>query len=515
MKKQLLALVALCAVSGWADVDQNVQNDEPVLLPLTNLVWRCGPNARIENGILTVDVPPEKAKHGGTAWADLDLAPYRGHGVKMTVRARGERIAQPPQTWLGLKFQFSWVDEFGQTHWPNTHGRVGDFEEQEIVVTENFKAHTPAKGRFMLGLQKTSGKVVFDLNTLKAGISDGLFRVVNEDWTCRYPPETLRAGQPNLRGVMLPGGPCREDDFKTLREWGATLARYQMTRWFSEKGKNRDLADFDRWLDGKLDHLERDVLPWARKYGIQICIDLHVPPGGRDETNDLAMYYDKTYAAHFVTCWRRIATRFKGQSNIYGYDLINEPVQTRRATVADYWTLQRLAAEEIRKIDPTTPIIIEAVQWDSADAFAYLSPLRLDNIIYQVHMYQPGEYTHQGVHAKTADYGHYPWPNPEKKWDKDYIRSRLAPVRAFEKKHNAKIYVGEFSAINWAEGADRYIADCIDVFNEYNWDWTFHAFREWPGWSVEHVGTNARDLHPSSDNPRKRALLEGLRKGIK
>ena len=59
MKKQLLALVALCAVSVWADVDQNVQNDEPVLLPLTNLVWRCGPNARIENGILTVDVPPE------------------------------------------------------------------------------------------------------------------------------------------------------------------------------------------------------------------------------------------------------------------------------------------------------------------------------------------------------------------------------------------------------------------------------------------------------------------------
>ena len=480
MKKCLLIVAALGVASALAQIDQSVQNDEPILLPLTNLVWHCGPNTRIENGILTVDVPPEKAKHGGSAWADLDLAPYRGHGVKMTVRARGERIAKPPQTWLGLKFQFSWVDEFGQTHWPNTHGRVGDFEEQEIDVKENFKAHTPAKGRFMLGLQKTSGKVVFDLNTLKAGISDGLFRVVNEDWTCRYPPETLRAGQPNLRGVMLPGGPCKEDDFKTLQAWGATLARYQMTRWFSAKGKNRDLADFDKWLDGKLDHLERDVLPWARKYGIQICIDLHVPPGGRDETNDLAMYYEKIYAEHFVTCWRRIATRFKGQSNIYGYDLINEPVQ-----------------------------------WDSADSFAYLSPLRLDNIIYQVHMYQPGEYTHQGVHAKKPDYTRHPWPNPEKKWDKDYIRSRLAPVRAFEKKHNAKIYVGEFSAINWAEGADRYIADCIDVFNEYNWDWTFHAFREWAGWSVEHVGTNARDLHPSSDNPRKRALLEGLRKGIK
>ena len=93
--KKALALVSLCAVSVWADVDQNVQNDDPVLLPLTNLVWHCGPNARIENGILTVDVPPEKAKYGGSAWADIDLAPYCGRGVKMTVRARGERIAKP------------------------------------------------------------------------------------------------------------------------------------------------------------------------------------------------------------------------------------------------------------------------------------------------------------------------------------------------------------------------------------------------------------------------------------
>ena len=509
MKLNLCIIGAICAVSLAAE--QNVQNAEPVLLPLTNLVWHCGQNARIENGILTVDVPPGKAKQGGSAWAEVDLTPYRGHGVKMTVRAKGERIAKPPQHWLGLKFQFSWVDETGQPHWPNTPSRVGDFDEQEIAVRESFKSHTPSKGSFSLGLQSTSGKVVFDLNTLKAGISDGLFHVVNQDWKCSYPPEVLRAGKRNLRGVMLPSAPCKEDDFKTLREWGANLARYQMTRWFSESGKNRDLADFDRWLDGKLDHLERDVLPWGRKYGVQICIDLHVPPGGRDESRDFAMYYDKKYADHFVECWRRIARRFKGQSGIYGYDLINEPVQTRRATAVDYWTLQRITAEEIRKIDPVTPIIIESAEWDSAGAFAYLSPLRLDNVIYQVHMYEPGVYTHQGVFEHKPGYTRYPWPNPAKKWDKDFIRAHLEPVRAFEKRHNAKIYVGEFSAINWAEGADRYIADCIEVFNEYNWDWTFHAFREWAGWSVEHVGPNRDELRPSDDNPRKRALLNGLR----
>ena len=64
---------------------------------------------------------------------------------------------------------------------------------------------------------------------------------------------------------MLPGSRCREEDFRTLHGWGATLARYQMTRHFDKIGANRDLADYDRWLDGKLDHLEREVLPWAKK----------------------------------------------------------------------------------------------------------------------------------------------------------------------------------------------------------------------------------------------------------
>ena len=66
-----------------------------------------------------------------------------------------------------------------------------------------------------------------------------------------------------------------------------------------------------------------------------------------------------------------------------------------------------------------------------------------------------------------------------------------------------------------AVGADRYIADCIALFREYGWDWTYHAFREWEGWSVEHepvsFGTTPDSFRPSADNPRKRALLEGLK----
>ena len=104
-----------------------------------------------------------------------------------------------------------------------------------------------------------------------------------------------------------------------------------------------------------------------------------------------------------------------------------------------------------------------------------------------------------------------PYPCTDKGWDKDYLRRILIPVRTFEKRHGAKIYVGEFSAAAWAPGADEYLRDCTDLFSEFGWDWTYHAFRESPCWSVEHEGPDGRHLIPSADNPRKRALQEGLR----
>jgi len=39
----------------------------------------------------------------------------------------------------------------------------------------------------------------------------------------------------------------------------------------------------------------------------------------------------------------------------------------------------------------------------------------------------------------------------------------------------------------------------------------YHAFREWSGWSVEHEGEGDGSLRFSVGNPRKRALLDGLR----
>ncbi|MBR4617516.1 MAG: hypothetical protein IKO55_18055 [Kiritimatiellae bacterium] len=62
-------------------------------------------------------------------------------------------------------------------------------------------------------------------------------------------------------------------------------------------------------------------------------------------------------------------------------------------------------------------------------------------------------------------------------------------------------------------GADQYLRDSISIFEELGWDWIYHEYREFRGWNVEiealSRGRNAQTV-PSPDNPRKRAVLDGL-----
>jgi hypothetical protein len=105
----------------------------------------------------------------------------------------------------------------------------------------------------------------------------------------------------------------------------------------------------------------------------------------------------------------------------------------------------------------------------------------------------------------------------KKIYDADVLRAILKPVREFQLAYNAHIYVGEFSAIRWAPGASQYLSDAINIFESYGWDWTYHAFREWPGWSVEHADQPVdKGVHiPAATTARKEVLLSWFAKNQK
>jgi len=452
---------------------------------------------------LRVTVPPEKQAAGNMIRIPMDIAACRGCVLLLECSAKADNVSKPAADYLGVKFMLHYQSDTQGPVWQNENNVNGTFDWRKLSFTTRI-ADDARDGEISLGLQGSSGTAWFD------DVKITVFKTpVTRPAPMRNPPPAFKGHDlPRLRGVMSPNE-FKDEDMRVLgSEWKANLIRWQITRNWGKPGTDRDLAEYDRWLDAELDDLAK-ALDACRKYGIKVVVDMHSPPGGRYPNHDLAIFNEPLYQDHWVSIWEKIARRFKGHPAVWGYDLINEPVQNTPspAGVADYLGAQVRAARAIRKIDADTPIIIESAEWDSAAGYKDLEPVDVPKVIYQVHMYVPGEFTHQGVNGPWKPVT-YPGTIRGQNWNKEQIRKTLQPVRDFQLAYNVHIYAGEFSAARWAPGAADYLKDTIGIFEEYGWDWTYHAYREWDGWSVEH-GSDPNDHQPAREpTDRKKLLLE-------
>ena len=489
----------------------------PEPLPVPPLEWRLPSHARRDGNRLVVSIAPGEESSDGRATARLDPAIFQGRGnhcIRFRIRAKGTGIAKPKVSYHGLKFMAKLESVNGSPSWPGAPNRPGDWGEEEISFEVSLSRKELSAVTLYLGLEQGAGTVEFDLDSLRIEDVGEVQPPVNQEFRVAYPRSVRQQGA--SRGVMLAIRLDKdwEDDFSTLESWGANLARYQISKDWKKAGGWERNEDYDEYFNGALDILENEVLPAAERHGVRIVVDMHATPGARNAAEENRIFFEQRYAEHYVAVWKRVAERFKGDKRIYGYDLVNEPMQRGPAPYS-YLLIQYAAAKAIRSVDPDATIILAANGYGHPVGFETLSPIQMDNVVYTAHCYVPMGFTHQGTHNKKRD-GLAFWPDPAKNWDKETIRKGLAPMLEFSRKHNARIFVGEFSAITWAPGADQWIRDCCEVLNEYGWDWCYHAFREWEGWSVEKTWkgldpkTNRDIFESTDDDPRKLALLKGL-----
>ncbi len=453
---------------------------------------------------------PEAAATGTYLTVPFDVSRYRGKVLSVFCRVRAAEVSRPAAYYNGVKVMVHLRDD-GRPSWKQLSRIWGSFDWRELSfsfpVTDSMSG-----GEIQLGLQDSSGSVDFaDLRIEVLPLTEFYPSVAKlpAGFRAEYSPRL--AALPPLRGAMSPTV-YRKGDIDVLASWGGNLLRWQMNAWGHVKSA-RDLAEFNRWIDRELDTIEQ-VLDDCERLGLKLVLDLHSPPGGSREDNDHVMYHEPEYTQAFIAVWQKIALRFKGRSSrFFGCNLINEPVQQQKSA-ADYLKLQYEAAKAIREIDPEIPVIIESNNAASPDSFAYLTPLPLKDVIYQVHMYLPTLYSHQGIAGSGTAPCAYPGRIGGVDYNREALKRHLEPVRKFQLQYGARIYVGEFAATRWAEGADRYMGDLISIFEEYGWDWSYHAFRESKTWDVEYEGGNHRGGFAKAETPTRRlqVLLEGFQK---
>ena len=452
---------------------------------------------------LVLERSAEKGPGYATATITLPVEKMRGYVVQFSARIRAENVSRKPQPWNGVKFMAPLVTDHEKI-WPAAELPAGTFDWQEVA----FRATIPADARqltLVVGLEAVTGKAWFDdirviawkpLATAGPQVTTGK----------AYKGHDL----PRLRGAMVSPNIDAEGLRVLGRQWHANLVRWQLIR--TEKiDDGLDLAAYDRWLQAALKQLDA-ALPLCEKYGLRVVVDLHSPPGGRRLSggyagSDHGLFNDAACQRKFIEVWQHVARRYKDTKAIWGYDLANEPVEAAAGVeLADWQDLAEQAAKAIRAIDPERAIIVEPPDWGNPQGLRELRPLAVANVVYSVHVYLPHAFTHQGVYGSGKAY-RYPGEIEGKRWDKAQLEAALKPVVEFQRQYNVHVYIGEFSAIRWApEGsACRYLKDLIDIFESHGWDWSYHAFREWDGWSVEH-GPDPKD-HARATSPTDREQL--------
>ena len=383
---------------------------------------------------------------------------------------------------------------------PSNHGTFDWTHSQFYVSIPEGVSET---GTINFGLQDSSGIVYFSNLRIEHGAIFPSFDHPT-NYRLKYSPNV--SSKPPLRGVMSPSKYV-PNDLTDLRSWNCNLIRWQIN------GGNNE-TNFLKWLDSKIEDIDQALSEnEANHLGINFIIDLHSAPGGRDSRNDFRMFYEEEYAQTFFKSWETLATHFKGRKGVWAYDLINEPVQSRPSLAGrDYLSIQFEAAKRIRQIDDSIPIIVESNSWDNPSTFSYLSPLPLENIIYEVHMYIPHSFTHQNVGTgKKWDQKNcrvYPGLIDGKNYNRDVLEDCLRPTIDFQMKFGARFFLGEFSAIRWAESAEFYIDDVISIAEKYGWD----TYREWNGWSVEHVEDHQKVEKANETTKKKEALFKYFKK---
>lgn len=467
-------------------------------------------DASLDGGKLVCAVPEDQKDTGAAGGAcSIDLTPYRNCEIELSIRARAEDVARPKLHYMGIKFMLKYQGANGKWHYPECNNLAGSFERE--LAVRHLVAADAGPALIAMQLAKASGKITYDLSTLRIRV---VSRKRNPDLICRY-SEAVRS-RPVHRGVMSPCADAdKEENFAELKKWNVNLMRFQINIG-GERARDPDF--YQEHIRRYIDHSIPRVLDLGAKYGIMVILDLHMVPGGGQMREGKAIFDSREDVERFCAIWEEIATKFKGHPALYGYDLFNEPRQTRPAEF-DFWEIQRLAAERIRRIDPETPIYVQSNMLASQYTFDTLSPIDLDNIIYEVHCYDPFVYTHTPYTKADRLAGKprfaYPGKILNAEWNAESIKSHLGRVIDFAEQHQAKIYVGEFSARAGSPGAAQYLRDSITVFEELGWDWTYHAFREAKVWSVEHDGASDDELVPVPDTDRKQVLLEAFRKNLR
>ncbi|KAH9220220.1 glycoside hydrolase superfamily [Leptodontidium sp. 2 PMI_412] len=223
-------------------------------------------------------------------------------------------------------------------------------------------------------------------------------------------------------------------------------------------------------------HVDR-VIELCAKYNIYTIIDLHAAPGGQNQdwhcdnpTGYPAFWDHKHFQDRVVNLWEVIAARYRSNTWVAGYNLLNEPADKQWTRLLAFY--DRIIPA-VRAIDPNHILFLEGNTFSmDFSGFDKVFP----NSVYAVH-----------------DYCGFGFPNRIGRYvgekDQDiYIRKMYDRKVEFMKKHDVPIWNGEFGPIyekesnpDWkVQNEERYnmLDKQMEIYTSEGIAWSIWAYKD-------------------------------------
>ncbi len=194
------------------------------------------------------------------------------------------------------------------------------------------------------------------------------------------------------------------------------------------------------------------VIGWCKTEGLYVILDMHCAPGGQtgDNIDDgygyPFLFKSKGMQQLTADIWRKIAARYKNETIVIGYDLLNEPI-------AHYFNTTELnpylepvykqITKAIREVDKNHILFLGGAQWDSN--FKPFGPPFDSKLVYTFHKY----------------------------WTKTTGAEVIQDYINFRDKYNVPIYCGETG-----ENTDQWVGDFKNTLEKNNIGWHYWPYKK-------------------------------------
>lgn len=176
-----------------------------------------------------------------------------------------------------------------------------------------------------------------------------------------------------------------EKDIELMKEWGVDHVRipFHYNLFYD--------IEKDEFVQEGFERIDK-LLVWCKRNRVDVILDMHAAPGAQSDgpiadSDGEARFWTESekYWPITIKIWEELARRYKDETIIIGYDIINEPVTPAPYGNVDLARFYSQIIKAIRDIDNNHILFIEGNYW--ATTFDYLYPPMDDNMVYAFHKY--------------------------------------------------------------------------------------------------------------------------------